>query len=64
MIASEVIALVKSLSLVRPKQIISIKEARKLLGDSSELSDEDVKVMIRDYEILARQAIREYMVRK
>lgn len=45
--------------------IISVKEARKLLGaEAAAMTDTEIKVLIRDYEILARQAIREYLVRK
>jgi len=45
--------------------MISVKEARKLLGRvDSELSDDELKKIIADYEILARYAIREYLVRK
>ena len=52
-------------SLIPKKPIISTKEARKLIGKgASSLSDLEIKSMIKDYELLARQAIREYLVRK
>lgn len=47
------------------KPIISVKEARKLMGKSGEkMSTDEVKQMISDYEALARYAIREYLVLK
>jgi len=54
------------MNLVSPKPIISLKEARKLLGykASQKLSDEELQKLIHDYEFLARQSIREYLVRK
>lgn len=49
-----------------PKPIISLKEARKLLGikESQKLTNDDLKKLILDYEFLARQAVKEYLVRK
>ncbi len=50
--------------LISSKPIITIKEARKLLGkDSKDLSDSEIKTMINDYELLIRQAIKKYLVR-
>jgi hypothetical protein len=44
--------------------IMSVKEARKLWGIGARAhSDEEVAALIRDYEILARQAVRAYLVR-
>jgi hypothetical protein len=45
--------------------IISIKEARKLLGVSSRtMTNSEIRALIKDYELLARHAIRDYLVRK
>ena len=45
--------------------IISVKEARKLLGASAKnLTNEEIKIIIIDYELLARYAIRDHLVRK
>ena len=52
-------------SLIPKRPIISTKEARKLIGkEASDLTDVEIKSLVNDYEILARQAIREYLVRK
>jgi hypothetical protein len=45
--------------------IVTVKEARKLLGKKNEdLTNEEVEQMVRDYELLSRHAIRDQMVRK
>jgi hypothetical protein len=45
--------------------VITIKEARKLLGSKAKsMTNGEIKQMITDYESLARHAIRDYMVRK
>jgi hypothetical protein len=52
-------------TLSSPKLIISVKEARKLLGGTGkDLSNSDIEAMVRDYSSLARYAIRDYLVRK
>ncbi len=52
-------------SLIPKRPIISTKEARKLLGkEAHSLTDLEIKTMINNYELLARQAIKEYLVRK
>ena len=44
------------------KPIISIKEARKLLGKKYEqVSDEDIEVMINQFDEIARLTIRQYL---
>ena len=48
-----------------PKTIISVKETKKLLGSAAkELTDDEIKKMLLDCERIARQTVREYMVRK
>lgn len=43
----------------RANQIISIAEARKLLGDEAKLmSDEEIQQLIDDFDILAQHAIK------
>jgi hypothetical protein len=45
--------------------LISVKEARKLLGASAKtLTNEEVKMMVRDYTPLVRYVVRNYLVRK
>ncbi len=47
------------------KQIISVKEARKLLGvNYKDTPDDDIRILINDCEQLARLTIRQYLVRK
>ncbi|MEK7059839.1 MAG: hypothetical protein AAB971_03725 [Patescibacteria group bacterium] len=47
------------------KPLITVKEARKLLGVSAKnLTNEEIKTMVRDYTSLARYAVRDYLVRK
>lgn len=47
------------------KPIITVKEARKLLGVSAKsLTNEEIKQMLIEYESLARYVIRDYLVRK
>lgn len=54
----------------RPRQhlkrpIISVKEARKLLGSAYKDSpDSDIKLLVNDCEHVARLTIRQYLVRK
>jgi hypothetical protein len=58
-------ALQSQTSLISAKPLITVKEARKLLGASAKnLTNEEIKVMIRDYTSLARYAVRDYLVRK
>jgi hypothetical protein len=55
----------KTNNLAVPKPSITVKEARKLLGKAAKnLTNEEIKVMVRDYESLARHVIREHLVRK
>lgn len=47
------------------RPIISVKEARKLLGSNQRnYSDSDIKLLVNDCEQLARLSIRQYLVRK
>lgn len=40
--------------------IISVKEARKLLGDDAKkMSDDEVEKLIRDLDVMARYALKE-----
>jgi hypothetical protein len=51
-------------SLATRKPIITVREARKLLGKRSVcLTNEEVSSIVNDYEQLARLAIRLYSVR-
>ena len=44
------------------KLIISVKEARKLMGrNAKNLSDEEVEKAITDLDFIARMAIRDYL---
>ena len=44
-----------------PKPIITVKEARKILGkDSKKLTDEEIAKLIYDLDFLARYAIRNF----
>ena len=50
---------------LNPSLIISVKEARKLLGTSAaKLSDKQVLDLIAGYTLLARRAVRAHMVHK
>jgi len=52
-------------SLLPKPQIITTKEARKLLGTKArDMTNEEVSSLINDYEQLARLAIQQYLVRK
>jgi len=45
--------------------IISVKEARKILGSvADELTNEELKFLITQLEQIARLGVRDYMVRK
>ena len=47
------------------KPIISIKEARKILGPlANELTNEELALFIAQLEQIARLGVRDYMVRK
>jgi len=48
--------------MTQQKDIISVKEARKLLGkESGKLSDDEVTTIINDLDWLARMAIKDYL---
>jgi hypothetical protein len=44
---------------LRANQVLSVKQARELLGDeASEMTDEEVQKLVEDFDIIAQYAIK------